>query len=168
LRRERETIVRSRRWLNCGGRPLKRDVRGLVTSAVRIESAIDEVVLTFSHRRRADRPEEPGWFRFTFESSGLTASREIDTYFTSPLPEFFTRLAQHSTGWDGIDSYSTHNGVLSLQAEYQTKGSVVFRVMLNCRAEEPAWTLLGKLELSASELIALSGRIDAFWNETAT
>ena len=87
-------------------------------------------LLSFSQR------DKEGWMTEII-GLGITAKIKTSDYLYDPC-SFFSDIASHWRGWDGIKEYKSLEGELTIQAQHDKKGEVSMNVTLtpNDRADD--------------------------------
>jgi hypothetical protein len=120
--------------------------------------------LRLSERRFA--PDKPDFSRFraTISASGMSASADVDAYFSSPLPDFFDELAAKSADRGTVVSWSAHLGELSMTASFEESGMCKLDVFLDLNDEDYGWKLVGSLRIESGDLVPLAAEVRAWWS----
>jgi hypothetical protein len=115
---------------------------------------MDEVVLDGENgrelvlRRLSDRDDESIWqYQATLRIADVTASRRVYEHGTA-LRSFFQQLAAAWRGFEGVRSYASLEGDLTIDATHDGHGMVRCRVVVGSLSP-PEWSLEAVVEFGA-------------------
>lgn len=131
---------------------------------------MDQVTLDATNGRKVvvsrHRPPtadgEPWVFTTVLATGEAQASSEVWEYGPAGPAVFFRELANNWRCWDGIKSYSSLEGELTLDCRHDGLGLIVCEVTLGC-VVPPAWRLSAEMTFGAGAHVErLADELESF------
>lgn len=129
----------------------------------RIPSASGTGCLEFFERTPADRSRPLERFKVRVTDLELSAVARVYVESTAPLESLFDQMSDQWKGWDGVLSWESLEGDLTLRCSQDRAGHVAIAVELRSGSGPGDWTVLATIQAEAGQLEDLARRAGMFF-----
>ena len=112
---------------------------------------------------------DDGWiqqYRLIFESTRLNANMEI---YNQPygvlLNEYFSDLADHWDGWEGVKSWESIEGEFTIETSMNSSGHASMKISMNVYGSPSDWVAIADLDVEAGQLEKIANDAKQFLNQ---